>query len=261
MAHVQKTVTFDLPDEWQMAAPVTTALGKTSTQDYDGPETILLWVDKETGYIEQSWDKDHPCDRPVPLHLEVKELHADSDENMIKIAILHSGMSVEPKLYEIAVGPEGDKNNVIIDPSDPRWIYSENDINVDYTKPLVFKGDSEFCEQQEAKTGKRVISDEFIREKRNSKLLQSDGRVPADMPSELKEKWVAYRQKLRDIPADWADVPNHLIKFPDTPDEDYPNVEMDDPEHPVIKIADRTAADNDAIAQLTPIVGVDEYSD
>ena len=246
MAHVQKVVTYDIPDEFEQAVP-TKALGKTSTQSYDGPSTLILWIDKETKDIEQSWDKDDYTDRPVPLNLDVKELNADTDENTIKIALLFGGFA-ERKLYEVAVGPVADDNIVIVDPSDPRMIYSENDIIDDYTKPLVFRTDF------------RRQTDEFIREERNAKLKQSDGRIADDMPESVKAEWMAYRQKLRDIPADWAAVPNHLVRWPTDPDGeyDYPYVRDENPDHKVIQISERTAEDADAIAQLAPITGVDE---
>jgi len=246
MAHVQKIVTYDIPDEFEMLTP-TKALGKTSTQSYDGPSTLILWIDKESSDIHETWDKDDYTDRPVPLNIEVKELNADTDENAMKIGILFGGFG-ERKLYEVAVGPVADDNIVIVDPSDPRMIFSENDIIDDYTKPLVFRSDY------------RRRSDDFIREERNSKLKQSDSRIAEDMPVEIKAKWDEYRQKLRDIPADWAAVPNHMVRWPTDPDGEYddPGSRGEDPEHEVIMIADRKAADNDAIAQLTPITGVDE---
>jgi hypothetical protein len=246
MAKVQKTVTFALPDEFEQEVP-TTSMGKTSTMEYDGPETLILWINKETKDIEQTWDKDDYTEQPVPLDLEVEELNADTDENTIKIGILFGGFE-QRKLYEIRVGPAADKNRVIADPSDPRSIFSENDIVDDYTKPLVFRTDF------------RRYSDDFIREERNTLLKQTDSRVSESMPEEVKAKWEAHRQKLRDIPADWAAVPNHLIQFPVDPDGEYdePYVRNEDPEHEVTLVANRTAADADAIAQLTPISGIDE---
>ena len=300
MAHVQKTVTFDLPDEFEMdgigagsdpSSPVTTALGKTSTQDYDGPETLILWIVKEDafkedgktlsqgcpwdgsasriGTIEDSWDKDNYTDMPVPANCRVEELHADSDENMIKIGILHSGFDPEPKLYEVRVGPSADHNAIVRDPSNPQFIYSENDIVADYTKPLVFRGDSVLLQKGEETNRYHVPDDSMIRGLRNSRLNASDGKVADDMPAALKKEWEDYRQKLRDIPQDWAAVPNKLIKYPTAPDGEYPDLDIATPvldengtnPHPVIRIADRTAADNDAINQLVPIAGIDETED
>ena len=247
MAHVQKVVTYDVPDEFEQAVP-TKALGKTSTQSYDGPSTLILWIDKETDDIEQSWDKDDYTDRPVPLNNRVEELHADTDENTIKIGMLFGGFEEVIKLYEVQVGPVEDDNAVIYDPSDPRQIFSENDIIDDYTKPLVFRTDW------------RRYDDDFIRAERNGKLKQSDSRIAEDMPDEVKAKWSAYRQKLRDIPADWVAVPNHMIKWPTDPDGEYdePMVRNEEDDNPVIMISARGAEDADAIAQIAPISGVDE---
>jgi len=246
MAHVKKIVTYDLPDEFEQAVP-TKALGKTSTQSYDGPSTLILWIDRESKRIEQTWDKDEYTERPVPLNLEAKELKADTDENTIKIGMLFGGFG-ERKLYEIRVGPVEDDNAVVADPSDPRLIFSENDILDDYTKPLVIRTDF------------RRRDDDFIRKERNAKLKQTDSRIAEDMPADVKQKWLDHRQKLRDIPQDWAAVPNHLIKWPTDPDGEYdePYVRNEDPDHEIIMVADRTAEDADAIGQLTPITGIDE---
>jgi len=246
MAHIQKTVTFGIPDEFEQAVP-STSLDKTSTMEYDGPETLMLWIDKESLDIEQTWDKDDYTEQPVPLNCEVKELEADTDENTIKIGILFGGFG-ERKLYEVQVGPADQGNVVVIDPSDPRQIFSENDIIDDYTKPLVFRTDF------------RRYSDDFIREERNGMLKSADMRTHDSMPEDMKAEWEAYRQKLRDIPADWAAVPNHLVRFPAAPDgeRDDPYPRNEDSDNEVILISKRTAADADAIAQLAPISGVDE---
>ena len=91
-------------------------------------------------------------------------------------------------------------------------------------------------------------------------MKQTDSRIAEDMPADVKQKWLDHRQKLRDIPQDWAAVPNHLIKWPTDPDGEYdePYVRNEDPDHEIIMVADRTAEDADAIGQLTPITGIDE---
>ena len=247
MAHVQKVVTYDVPDEFEQAVP-TKALGNTSTQSYDGPSTLVLWIDKDSNDIEQTWDKDDYTDRPVPLNCRVEELNADTDENTIKIGLLFGGFEEVIKLYEVKIGPDADDNGVVYDPSDPRQIFSENDILDDYTQPLKFRTDF------------RRYDDAFLRQERDARLGQSDSRIAEDMPDAVKALWTAYRQKLRDMPADWAAVPNHMIKWPTDPNGEYdePMIRNEDPDNPVILIANRTAADADAIRQLVPIAGVDE---
>ena len=244
MAHIQKTVTYNMPDEYEGN---TNTQGKTSTMPYDGPEQLILWIVKETGEIEQTWDKDDYTEQPLPLHLEVKTIDADSDENCLKIGMLFGGFAI-PKVYEVRVGPNGDKNSEVVDPSDARKIYDENAVVENYLiSPIPFKTDW------------RHKTDDFIREERNGKLQECDGRVAEDMPDgAVKQAWIDYRQKLRDIPADWAAVPNHFIKWPANPDGDYAPEPENDKEVPVIMVADRTAEDADALAQLTPISGIDE---
>ena len=248
MAHVKKIVTYDLPDRFEGTERT---MGKTSTESYDGPAELILWIDKESKEIEQTWDKDAYTDRPVPLNCEVKTIKADSDENIIKIGILFGGFDSHgesAKLYEVRVGPAEDKNVVLPDMVHPQQVFSENGIVEDYTKPLVFRVNDRIANR----------TDDFIRGERNAKLQDSDSRVSETMPEADKAEWETYRQKLRDIPQDWANVPNTLIMWPQAPDGEYPEVALNDPEHPVIKVADRTAADADAMAQLTPITGIDE---
>jgi len=44
---------------------------------------------------------------------------------------------------------------------------------------------------------------DVIREKRNKLLKESDFRVVADYPQ--RDKWIVYRQALRDFPSIWAE--------------------------------------------------------
>jgi hypothetical protein len=60
---------------------------------------------------------------------------------------------------------------------------------------------------------------ESVSNERNALLNASDGRIAPDMPDSLKQKWIDYRQKLRDLPATWAGVKSWKVIFPKTPDE------------------------------------------
>ena len=72
-----------------------------------------------------------------------------------------------------------------------------------------------------------------------------------DMPDDIKAAWLTYRQKLRDFPVTYADVPNWLVRFPLSPDQQaVGDIEFEDPAFDVIMIADRTDADQAAIDQL-----------
>jgi hypothetical protein len=243
MAHIQKTITYDMPDVYEGN---TKAEGKTSTMPYDGPEQLILWVDKESGHIEQTWDKDDYTEEPIPLNIDVHTIDADTDENCVKIGMLFGGLAT-PKIYEVRVGPDGDKNSEVVDPSDLRRIYDENAVVENWQiSPVPFKTDW------------RHLTDDQLRAIRNGRLSASDANLPSDMPADLRAEWEAYRQKLRDIPQDWAAVPNHFIKFPTAPDGEYAPEPENDDEVPVIMISERTAEDNDAIGQLTSYAGVED---
>lgn len=228
-------LTYSVPDQLYSTA---NTLGKTSTQLYNGPDELILWVDKETGRIMQSFEAETEPDRPLPLDLRREILRADTNDNCIRIALIYGGLE-KPKVYEVAVGPVDQPNATIADPSDIRIVYDRDTVTEDYTAPLKF---FEY---------KRDRSMDFIRKRRNELLAASDGRISPDMPESLKSKWLDYRQKLRNLPDDWADVPGYLIRFPLSPDQEI-NPEFDDPDIDVIRIEDRTDEDNDALAQLPP---------
>jgi hypothetical protein len=233
MANITKMLTYNIPDELYSNE---TTLGKTSTQLYNGPEEIVIWADKETGYVRETWHPDEEPDRPLPLDIKREILRADTDENTIKIALLWGGLE-PPKRYEVQVGPADQPNAVITDPTDIRLVFNQVDLPTNYKAPL------EFLEY------KRTVDWNFLKNVRNSLLAASDGRIAEDMPESIKQKWIAYRQKLRDLPEDWGNVPTYLVRFPMSPDETSdPN--FDDPDAPVIRIADRTDADKEALSQL-----------
>jgi len=234
MTTVTRLLTYAVPDEMYSTA---TTLGKTSTQLYEGPAEIILWVDDESGILEEIWSApDDLTERDPALNQRVEILRADSDINCMKIGLIYGGLAT-PKVYEIEVGPSDLPNNSISDPSDIRAIYKIHTVEQDYTADLEFV------------TQDRDRSDAFIRDERNSRLSASDSKLASDMPEALRTAWMNYRQRLRDLPSEWTDTPNELIKFPPAPDETY-DTDFDDDQVPVIMIADRTDDDADAIAQL-----------
>lgn len=235
MANIQKTLTYSIPDELYSTE---TTLGKTSTQTYNGPAEIVVWVDKDTGHVDQTWIPEEEPDYPLALNLRREILKADTDENTIKIALLYGGLE-KPKLYEVAVGPSDQPNALLTDPSDLRIVFNDWDLPKDYKAPLKF-----------ATYDRDRTWDGFLRGVRNGKLAETDGRIAPDMPESMKQDWIDYRQKLRDMPTNWANVPGYLVRFPLSPDEGGVDIDFNDPEVDVIMIADRTADDADAISQL-----------
>jgi hypothetical protein len=237
---MKKLLTYNLPN---VRFGSDFSEGKTSTQPYDGLESLILWTEKETGIIERTFDPADMTEQPRPLHLDENVLEADTMENTIKIALLFGG--IEPtKFYEVSVGPADQPNALIPDPTDIRDVFSENDILADYTADLVFKG-----EEDRIATGAR--SWDFIRDLRNTRLEESDSKVVSDMPADLKALWVTYREQLRNMPVDWANVPVEFIKFPVSPaNDDVDNTFEVLEEIDMIMIPDRSTQDGTDLGQL-----------
>jgi hypothetical protein len=237
---MKKLLTYNLPN---VRFGSDFSEGKTSTQPYDGLESLILWTEKETGIIERTFDPADMTEQPRPLHLDENVLEADTMENTIKIALLFGG--IEPtKFYEVSVGPADQPNALIPDPTDIRDVFSENDILADYTADLVFKG-----EEDRIATGAR--SWDFIRDLRNTRLEESDSKVVSDMPADLKALWVTYREQLRNMPVDWANVPVEFIKFPVSPaNDDVDNTFEALEEINMIMIPDRSTQDGTDLGQL-----------
>jgi len=236
MANIQKTLTYSLPDVMYSS---TTDLGKTSTMNYDGPSEIVLWIDKETGYLEQCHCHEEEPDCPLPLHLRREILKADTDVNTIKIALLWGGIE-EPKVYEVSVGPSDQPNAIIPDPTHIAEVYNEYALYDDYKKPLEFR---------KMERSAYVEGWNFLRQERNHRLSNSDGKLAEDMPDSLKQQWREYRQKLRDMPVTWDGVPGNLVRFPPAPD-DGPDPNFNDEHVKVTMISERSSDDDDAVSML-----------
>ena len=57
----------------------------------------------------------------------------------------------------------------------------------------------------------------MLRKERNSKLTKCDWTQNGDVPSETQTKWQAYRQSLRDLPANTADPTIWNVTWPTEP--------------------------------------------
>ena len=233
---MSRTLTYNLPDHLYSNQRTQ---GKTGTQEYHGPEELILHIETSDGSIFESFgSEEQEHDRPLALNLHRVVFKAQNDEDRIKIALIWGGLD-EPKVYEVDIGPENYPNTTIKDPSDIREVYDEASVMRDYTAPLQFRVMS------------RDRSDEWLRNMRNNALRLSDGKISPDMPESLKQAWLDYRQQLRDLPLDMAEVPNYLIRFPRSPEDTYDPV-FENPHVKVIRLADRTPEDLVRLRQLPP---------
>ena len=60
-----------------------------------------------------------------------------------------------------------------------------------------------------------------LRNVRNNMLTNRDTKINEDMPDAVKQPWLDYRKKLRDLPTDWSGIgtSTYLVAWPIAPDE------------------------------------------
>jgi len=264
MANITKTVTYKIPNE---RYGTDDSMGKESTQEYNGPASLMLFMDKETNMVKEVQDMADLCGQPTPLDFYELVLDCEeSDENCIRCGLI--GPTDEDgatpfgfiKVYEVAVGPSSARNNTVLDTTYPSEVYDQNSVVHGYNpdtgwSALTYEtgvvGD-DYGQTAEFNPGRDNWDIEFIRSTRNDQLEATDASTSEDMPTELKQGWIDYRSALRNLPADWEGVPLDLIVFPRAPGEAI-NDELDDVDYAhvkVIKIAERTAADAAVVSQL-----------
>ena len=249
MPNITKTVTYKIPNE---RFGVDDSEGKTSTMTYTGPSRLILWMDKETHNVMNSWDPKDVPDQPLALDLYEIELDSDTTENTIRMMMLWGGIPIT-KLYEVDVGPGDQANGRLVDPTDLREVYRDPvaDYDGENWRPLRYVNHHKNYKTHDPEDeGEESWNWDLIRQQRNKLLEVSDSTVHAEMPVDLKEKWAKYRQQLRDIPQDWPDVPVDLIRQPKAPNDDEKDELFEDDNQPVIKIADRSAEDKLMLKQF-----------
>ena len=277
MAWITKTITYKVPNQRHS---MDDSEGKTSTDVYHGPSKLILWLcktDKTEGEdygkndIMHVWDADDMTERPMPLDCYQVELDAtESDEMALRAGMLapkggHEDHEAQrhgdvcdglcfkkPKLYEIECGPADQDNKIIADPSHIMEVYAKQDIANDAYDPATGK-----WKALKYRTGiTEDRTDDSVREIRNGHLSGSDNMFNEDMPAAMKQEWLDWRQKLRDLPADWKDVPNEFIVFPREPGcKEHRYCEESDKDD-VVWIKDRSEADADALKQIENISNV-----
>ena len=245
---IVKEVTYKIPNE---RFGMDDSEGKTSKMTYTGPSRLVLYMDKENHKVVTSWHPDEVPERPLPLNLYTMELNSDTSENILRMMLLWGGIPIT-KLYEVAVGPDTEPNSRVVDPTDVREVYRipVDDWDGEKWLPLQYINHFKNYTDNRADEGFDSWTWDLVRQKRNKSLEMSDNSINTDMPTDLNQKWLDYRKKLRDLPADWADVPVDLIREPKAPNDDKPDALFEDVDQPYIKIADRTDEDKLMLKQF-----------
>ena len=284
MAWITKTITYKVPNQRHS---MDDSEGKTSTDVYHGPSKLILWLsktDKTEGEdygkndIMHVWDADDMTERPMPLDCYQVEMDVtESDEMAIRAGMIadkgghenHEGKGTDegdglaegpidglcfkkPKLYEVECGPADQENKIIPDPSHIMEVYAKQDIAIDAYNPAT--GVWKPLKYRTGTTEDRT--DDSVRAIRNGHLSGSDNMFNEDMPAAMKQEWLDWRKKLRDLPEDWKDVPNEFIVFPREPGTIEGRYCTKTDKDDVVWIKDRSDADADALKQIENISNV-----
>tara|TARA_B100001250_G_scaffold370549_1_gene354780 strand:+ start:143 stop:955 length:813 start_codon:yes stop_codon:yes gene_type:complete len=230
MANITKTVVFPVPTEWNKDNQDATNVGIAT---YEGPDKLMTeWYDKDAAAphnqyvgneknIYDVYDPDSKrAERPVALGISTAILDV---EQYPLHALAWWGLKYpKPDRIEVVCGPSSAPNPTIPDPHHFTEVFSLDDFYLDQTtgnwSTPVFSYDI----IDPALGESAFYGWDHVRRARNELLLQSDSRVQtSDMPAALVQPWLDYRQKLRDLPQDWAGVgtATYLIQFPHDPDE------------------------------------------
>jgi hypothetical protein len=223
------SVEFDLPLPNQFLVDHSFSEGKSRKYTYHGPDKIWLQIDEngkeKYGPLEAS---DIADGRPIPDDV-VEWFEVDCREYPL-ICQLRAGIINE--LQEQSTGFEYHPDSPEIEGYDrysystplmPTDIFDKWDLTVIDGVPTVppYSVQGKLLDKDEPLTW----SD--IRKHRDKILKTSDTEIAEDMPAELKQKWMEYRQILRDLPStlESAGVPPNIAyyMFPNVPDYKDPD--------------------------------------
>lgn len=226
---------YNLPNEFMVDHSFSE--GKTRETTYDGPDRIFLIVNNETGKEEFGpvTPEDLADGRPLPLGCRYVEV--DCTENplvcQLRAPIIDEAEDEHTSSYAHPESPlvEGYPQYIVQLPILVRNVYDRYNLVVNpddtITVPTYTVNDALF--------GKDAFPSlpgwDYIRMKRNAEIAKSDGKIGEDTPQAVKDKWLAYRQLLRDLPQALADVPPWIVvkMFPLDPDNQELPPDSNDP--------------------------------
>ena len=226
MKQITKDFTYDIPDEYLAQ---TKANGDTATASYTGPAKLWVFVQEQTGkntsdamQLAENWDGNP--DLPAPEGQVKVELDCEGADTLICAIFLPHSVSVKNVTDVVTDLPEdyGKYSNPW--PPTPDHAYER--------EMLVYKPDTADIADT---AGKEHTGGDWeltfkqpwmtwgtMTQLRNDLLAMSDGKVSFDQPDSVKQPWIDWRQKMRDLPTVWkrgeaGEFPAHMVKFPAEP--------------------------------------------
>jgi len=224
MKQITKDFTYDIPDEYLAQ---TNTNGDTATASYTGPEKLWVFVAEASGknksdcqQIDENWDDNG---MPAPPGETKVELDCAGADTLICAIFLPHTVTLTQEAVTRAL-PEGYGNYINGWPPYPDHAYERELIEYKTDTASVSDSDDKVHSNGDWKlTWKQPwVTWDTQTELRNNLLDSSDSKVSFDQPASVKDPWVAYREKLRDIPVTFKrgeadEYPAHMVKFPPEP--------------------------------------------
>ena len=224
MKQITKDFTYDIADGY---LEQTNTNGDTATAAYTGPEKLWVFVAEATGEnksdampIDENWEDNG---MPAPDGETKVELDCAGEDTLICAIFLPHTVTLTQEGIERAL-PEGYGKYVHPWPPYPDHAYERELIKYkadtadvsDSTDAVHKNGDWELTWKQPWMTWATMT------ELRDGLLDMSDAKVSFDQPASVKDPWVEWRQKLREIPVTFKrgeadEYPAHMVKFPPEP--------------------------------------------
>lgn len=211
---VTKQITYKIPNE-QFSQD--DSENKTATTVYTGPEKAWVFVDTETGKFR---DDREPVfledDGPdYPAHSGTVKLELTIDQNAFEMAlIMPDKCETENHTTKTETLPDGSV-----------FEYDEVlDIDEAYDLDSLYY-DFDSNTWQTPKYRESGVTWDDVLNVRNGMLLASDGKIAPDMPDDIKQPWIEYRQALRDLPKTFSkgtenEISAWKVQFPKAPGEE-----------------------------------------
>ena len=217
------SITYDLPLPNEYLVDHSFSEGKTREATYNGPDKIYLHMNKET-HKEMYGPltiEDLSDGRPIPIDCYLLEV--DALEHTL---ICQLRGPIVNELQEDFTGSVPHPQSPVIEgyprytygvPLKPQDIFNRFSVRVENGQLKI----DAFTVPQRLADRNTLVDWIDLREKRDKELELSDGQVAPDMPQNVRDDFLAYRQLLRDFPAvmEANNVPAHIAyyMFPEHP--------------------------------------------
>ena len=221
VSKITKTIIHPCPTEWMGQVQSTTKAGVST---YNGPAKLLTWwhtdqaaQGKECVKVCAVDSKEAEC----PTELGCVAVELDPQKYPLHALDLW-GAAYGPEHIEVQCGPSSDPNPIIADPNHFTEVFDLSSFYYDTTTNQWSTPQFSVETPTADGTGEGPsFGWASIRKTRDAMLVSTDQKVSiSDVPDSIKQPWVDYRQKLRDLPADWAGIGTvtRLITWPKEPD-------------------------------------------